>query len=92
MSQACLHALSNLRLLAFVLLHASTLKFSLELFIRGTRLHDLFNLILGVFNDFVGPLFFGFEQLDSVVQSNDIQLNLLPTLTDLRDGNGLLFN
>ncbi len=85
MSKACLHALSNLRLLAFVLLHASTLKFSLELFICGTRLHDLFDLVLGVFNDFVGPLFFGLEQLDSVVQSDDIQLNLLTTLSDLGD-------
>ena len=39
--------------------------------------------MLSVFNDAIGLFLFKLEQLDASVQSLDVELNLLPALSDL---------
>ena len=81
--QLGLHALADSSLLPLELFFTRFLEVFLELIVGRTRLHNLLDLILSVLNNLIRPLFFSFEQLNPIVQSDTVKLNFLPTLTNL---------
>lgn len=85
-----LHALANDSLFAFEFFLAGLLQFLLEVVVRCTGFHNLLHLVLGIFDNLVRPLFLCLQELDPIVKPDAVQLDLLPTLPDLRNRHGLL--
>ena len=67
----------------FLLLVSQTCWFRLLCFVLGSSFKNWFYLLFSVFDDAIGLFLFKLEQLDASVQSLDIELNLLPALSDL---------
>ena len=61
------------------------LELSLLLLVERPCLENLRYLFLSIFNDLNYSFFFRFEQLDSVVQAEHVELDFLSTLSNLRD-------
>lgn len=79
-----MHPFAHVLLLAFQLFLPGALQLTLELLVGGARLQDLLDLALSILNDLICSLFFGLEQLYSVVQPDHIKLDFLSALSDLR--------
>ena len=89
--QSLLHSFTDDSLLSLEISLTRLFQVLLKLIVGRTRLHNLLDFVLRVFNDLIGPLFLCLKQYNPIVQPDTVKLDLLATLTDLgnRKGNML---